>query len=172
MRVIVNPKNLVPNESWQRFRKVRAIIENDLGCIAISIEGGKCIFPGGKCEMHEEELVAIQREVKEETGIDFNLTDFQKVLELETIYDDFFDYRSGSIKPRHTITTYYYIRTKENINFENMSLTEDEIARNFDVFFVEMDALLKLLHEDHSQLENGKFFDEENKIVVERILKK
>lgn len=172
MKVVINPNNLIPNELWQRFRKVRAIIENDNGCFALTIEGGKCIFPGGKCEKDEDELVAIQREIREETGIDFNPTEFQKVLELETLYDDFFDFRSQSFKPRHTITTYYYIRTSKNIDFESMKLTEDEKSQNFNIFFADKDTLLEMLLEDHSEQENGKFFDEENQVVVERILKK
>ena len=172
MKVVINPKNLVPNELWQNFRKVRAIIENDFGCFAVSIEGGKCIFPGGKCEKNEEELVAIQREIKEETGIDFKSTEFRKVLALETFYDDFFDYRSQSIRPRHTTTTYYYVRTSKDINFEDMSLTDGEKALNFHIFFADRDSLLKMLLEDHSQQENGKFFDEENQIVVEKIFQR
>lgn len=171
MKVLINPKNLIPNESWQRFRKVRAIIENDSGCFAVSIEGGKCIFPGGKCEKDEDELAAVQREIKEETGIDFTLTEFHKVLELETFYDDFFDYRSQSIKPRHTTTTYYYIKTNQNINSESMNLTEGEKIQNFNIFFADRVTLLKMLLEDHSQQENGKFFDEENQVIVEKILK-
>lgn len=108
MKILINPKNLTPDNSWQRFRKVRAIIENELGCFAISIEGGKCIFPGGKCDQNEDELLAIQREIKEETGIVLELSDFQKILELETMYDDAFDYRTSTIRPRilllHIIT--------------------------------------------------------------------
>ncbi len=171
MKIVINQKNLIPNEEWQRFRKVRAIIENDSGCFAISIEGGKCIFPGGKCEKDEDELIAIQREIKEETGIDLSLTEFHRVLELETFYDDFFDYRLQSIKPRHTTTTYYYIRTNKNINSEDMNLTEAEKTQNFNIFFTDRPTLLKMLLEDHSQQENGKFFDEENKIIVEKVLR-
>ena len=30
MKVLINSKNLVPDDSWQTFRKVRAVIENQV----------------------------------------------------------------------------------------------------------------------------------------------
>lgn len=171
MKILINKKNLIPDETYQRFRKVRAVIENELGEIAISIEGNKCIFPGGKCEANEPEIEAIQREIKEETGIELKLSDFNKVLELEAIYDDTLDYRTETIKPRHTITTYYYVKTNKNINENNMNLTQDEINDKFNISFVNKETLYKMLAEDHSNTRNGKMFDEENQIVVDNIIK-
>lgn len=172
MKILINPKNLIPNDSWQTFRKVRAVIENELGCFAISVEGGKCIFPGGKCDRDEDELLAIQREIKEEMGIDFQISDFHKVLELETMYDDVLDYRTNTVRPRHTVTTYYYVKTNKKIEEENMNLTEGEIKENFKVSFVDRETLLKMLLEDHSYATNGRIFDEENQVVVNNILKR
>ena len=172
MKILVNPKNLVPDETWQTFRKVRAILENEQGCTAITVEGGKCIFPGGKCEKDENELTAIQREIKEETGILFDLTDFIEVLQLETIYDDFYDFRSQSIKPRHTITTYYYVKTDKNIEYEKINLTDGEKKNLFQIRFVDRTHLNEMLMEDHSNQENGKFFDEENQIVLSKVINK
>lgn len=171
MRIIINEKNLIPDETYQIFRKVRAVIENEEGQIAISREGGKYIFPGGKCEPNENELIAIQREVKEETGIECPLYDFEKVLELEAIYDDTIDYRTEQVRPRYTLTTFYYVRTNKDINRSNMSLTDGEIEENFDIAFVDKDRLFEMLSEDHSHTRNGKMFDEENQIVINNILR-
>lgn len=171
MKITINPKGLIPDDTWQIFRKVRAIIENNEGCIAISVEGGKCIFPGRKCEKEEDEQVAIVREIEEETGIKINTSQIKKILDLETIYDNFYDYRTKSEKPRHTLTTYYYVKTSEKINEQKANLTEGEIEQNFKAFFVDRKTLLKMLMDDHSKLENGKFFDEENKVIINHILK-
>jgi len=169
MKIVVNPDNLVVDETWQIFNKVRAIIENDNNEFIISKEGGKYIFPGGKCEMNESKIDAIQREIKEETGIYMDKTDFRKILELETFYKDFYDYRTDSIKPRYTKTIYYYAKFKNKIDFTNMKLTEGEIKENFKIFYVKKEELLKILKENHSDAKNGKFFDEENKIVLDII---
>jgi 8-oxo-dGTP pyrophosphatase MutT (NUDIX family) len=154
------------------FNKVRAIIENNKGELAISSEGGKLIFPGGKVDKGEDIIAAIKRELLEETGISFETHELEKVLELETFYDDFYDYRSKSIKPRHTVTTYFFAKTDKQIILENLRLTEGEIKENFKIKFVDKKSLFDMLSIDHSKEENGKFFDEENKIVVNSVLKK
>ena len=171
MKITINPKQLTPDDTWQSFRKVRAIVENEEGYIALSIEGGKCIFPGGKCNPEEPEDIAIKRELTEESGIDFTDATFHKLFELETLYDDFYDYRSDSLKPRYTMTTYYYVKTSQKIDESKMQLTEGELKENFKIRFVDRETLEQMLLEDHSEMVNGKFFDEENKIVFDKVLK-
>ena len=172
MKILINPKNLVPDDSWQKFRKVRAIIENKDGCFAISSEAGKYIFPGGKCDKDEDNLSAIQREIREETGMILLATDFHEVLELETIYDNAIDYRTNMVRPRHTITTFYYVKTEQTINIDNMNLTEGEIKENFKISFVDRETLFKMLLEEHKEATNWQLFYEENQVVVDNILKK
>lgn len=172
MKIVINPDKLVPTQSMQNFRKARVILENDKGQFAISNEGGKCIFPGGKCEKGETGVQAIQRELEEETGISLKESDFTEILELETLYKDFYDYRSNSFKLRLTNTIYYYARCSDKINTDNMNLTIGEINENFTIVFVDKEQLLRLLLVDHSSAINGKFFDEENRIVVQQILQR
>ena len=158
MKIIVNKKNLIPDGTWMNFNKVRAIIENSNGEIAISSEGGKLIFPGGKVDKGEAILPAIQRELLEETGILFEEDELKQILELETYYDDFYDYRSKSIKPRYTLTTYFYVKTDKKIDLSKLNLTEEEKSQNFKIRFLNKEKLFNLLSVDHSNEENGKFF--------------
>ena len=172
MKIVINPKNLVPDDNWKEMRKVRAVVVNDLGYYAISMEGGKCIFPGGKCEPNEDNITAIKRELQEEMGITFETPEIHELFELETFYDDMIDYRIGGIKPRHTITTYYYIKTRKNINIDKMHLTADEKNLNFNISFVPKNKLLEMIRESHEEFQNGKFFDEENKTVMKVVLER
>lgn len=172
MKILINHKKLVQDNTWQDYRKVRAVIENEEGCFAISSEAGKYIFPGGKCDEGEEDIVAIQREIKEEMGIELSLDEFEKVLELETLYDDAVDFRTGLIRPRHTITTYYYVKTNQSINPSNMNLTEGEIKENFKISFVNKDKLLEMLSIKNEEAMNWHLFYEENQVVVENIINK
>ena len=172
MKITINPEQLTVDDTWQIFRKVRAIIENEKGFIAISMEGGKVIFPGGKCDQNESETDAIIRETTEETGIDFSNSKFTKLFELETIYGNYYDYRTDSKKPRYTKTTYYYVKTSYNIDESNMNLTEGELKENFKIKFVSRKKLEEMIFKDHSNMENGKYFDEENIIVFNKVLKK
>lgn len=167
-RIVLNDKNLVQDDSWLNFRKVRAIIEDDFGNILISSEGGKLIFPGGKCDENESDEDAIIREVREETGIELDEL-LEKVLVISSYYKDFYDYRTKGPKPRHTETTYFYVKTNKEIDVNNMSLTKAEIDQNLKLFKLSKPDLFKYLNLDHSAAENGKFFDEENKVVLEEI---
>ena len=98
----------------------------------------------------------------------FYLREFQ----LYVIYDNFYNYRTGLLEPRHMLTTFYYAKTNETINEELMQLTEGELKEGFKIAFVDKNTLIKMLNEDHSNMENGIFFDEENKMVINKILKK
>ena len=171
MKITINPDNLICDENCQVFHKVRAIIENEAGEFIISNEGGKYIFPGGKREKGETNIEAIQREIKEETGIELNMEDFVEILELETLYKNFYDYRSDTLRPRYTSTIYYYAKCYDKIDASNMNLTSGEINEGFRIAFVNTERLLQMLAEDHSLARNGIFFDEENQIVVDNILK-
>ena len=168
--VKINKNNSIINDNWLEFRKVRAIIENN-NQYAITEEGGKIIFPGGKCDKDEEFIDAIERELKEETGISFNKNELTEILRLETFYEDFYDYRTDLKKPRHTITYYYYVKTNELINENNLSLTESEITENFKVQFVSKEELIKILNENHENTTNGIYFDEENQIILNNFFK-
>lgn len=170
MNIVINKNNSVPDETWSTFRKVRAVINNNDN-YAITEEGGKVIFPGGKCDNNEDFDSAIIRELEEETGIKFKNDELKQVLTLETYYEDFYDYRTSCKKPRYTITKYYYIETNLTINKDNQSLTNEEIKEKFNIKFVSKEELIQLLNADHSNSINGKFFDEENKIILENILK-
>lgn len=170
MRIVINPKNLVVDDSFQIFYKVRAVIVNADGKYAISSESGKCIFPGGKVENNEKFLTAIKRELLEEMGINFSDHELLEKFILETIYDDYYDYRVKDYRARCTITTYFYGETKQDIDTSRMSLTKDEINEGFKISFVSKEDLVKMINTDHSLAFNGRYFDMENKIVYENII--
>ena len=172
MKIIINPKNLNITDEWQVFYKVRAVIKNKDNEYAISTESFKCIFPGGKCEKGENPLAAIKRELYEELGIEFLDEQLNQVLTLETYYDDYYDFRTKKYVPRYIKTVYFYGETKENINFSKMNLTDDEIREKFRCFFVSKEKLIQMINTNHSLAFNGKYFDLENKIVLDNILSK
>lgn len=169
-RITINNKNLKPNNTWQIFKKVRAIIENEKNEFVITQEANKVIFPGGSCEENEIPEKAIIRELAEELGINFNKYKLNKILEIETYSDNYYDYRLKSNICRYTLTTYFYVKINEPINYKSQNLTEDEKNQHFETFFTNKDNLIKLLNENHKDAFNGQFFDQENQIIINNFL--
>lgn len=170
MKIVINPKNLSVTDEWQTYYKVRAVIKNKNGEYAISTESGKCIFPGGKCELEEKPIIAIKRELFEELGIEFLDGQLKEVFVLEAYYDDYYDFRIKKCVPRYIKTVYFYGETSDDINFLKMNLTKDEIEQKFRCFFVSKEKLIQMINVDHCLAFNGKYFDFENKIVMENII--
>lgn len=170
MKIIINEKNAIVDSTWQEFIKVRAVIKNNKDEYAITQEAGKIIFPGGKCEPNEKPTTAIKRELQEELGIDFKDNELKQILEIETFYEDYYDFRTDSIVPRHTKTIYFLINTEKQINIKKQHLTQDEIRQQFKIFFVDKNTLINLLQTDHSSVHNGQYFDQENQIILNEII--
>lgn len=170
-KIIINENNLIPDNTWQYYKKVRAVVVNEMNEFLITIEGNKVIFPGGKCEKEEDTSRAIIRELQEETGNDFSEEEIKEALELECIYNNYYDYRISSNVKRQINTTYFCIKTNKKLNLANQKLTKQEKDEKFEIRFIKREELKRLIDIDHSESRNGKFFDDENKIVFENIIK-
>lgn len=165
--VIINPKGIIPDETWYFFREVRAIVSNEEGCILLGIGDGKCMFPGGRCDDDEDELPKMKSEL-EKFGIKLDDNDLKEVLTICAVYDDFFDCGSNSLKPCRRLTTCYYTKIEKSIN------TTNSITNNMDVEWVFMndERMIEMLMMDHSSSLGGKFYDIENVSVVNHVLRK
>ena len=169
MKIILNPDNL-RKEECQIYHKVIVVVEQNNGNILIGKEGNKYVLPGGKIEKGESPRQAIKRELKEETGIEIEENCFVEKCELESYLKDFYDYREKKEKKRYMSTILYYVKTTDSINLQNQNLTIGEIEQGYKILSLSKEQLKKVILEDHSMAKNGKYFDIENKLILEKII--
>lgn len=98
-------------------------------------------FPGGHLEDDETLDECLLRELQEETGIklkDIKLKSFMKI----TYYNKNY-HNSG--KHRKNDIYYYVIKTNEEVNLNNINLTDGEIDGSFTVKMIPLDNVKQVL---------------------------
>jgi len=142
--ITINEDNLKDLEVEDRNSKVRAILVKD-NKLLVAYYGGVYLLPGGSIEDNESKEDAILRELKEETGINYNINELENILTLN-YYQRNYPKRNGKTKNRLLITD-YYLSDYRGIDEENISRTETEIRDGFYLKLVTAEELYELLKE-------------------------
>lgn len=164
-------KKLIINEAFEKYdnytRKVRLFAIHD-NCLLVAKYAGIYMLPGGKVDHDEDELYALEREIKEETGATLE-TD--KITELINTIHYLKNYNSRNSKtPINKIAdTKYFITESEILLDQQKKLTEKEKEGNFTLEYIELGKLINIL----SNLENKKaiIYAKELMMVIEEYLK-
>lgn len=156
--IIINDANLKLEDMQAFVVRVKALLFNSKGKIILAHNNGTYQFPGGHKENNESINDCIVREIKEETGIDVNITEepFLKI----TTYDN--NYFNTGKRVCNTIF-YYRIFTDEMPDFSKTHYDELETATDFNLFYVYFADLGNFLRE------NIKLGNVDNKIGREMI---
>ena len=135
--IINNINNLQENEMTDLVRKVKILLTNSKGEIMLGYADHEYQFPGGTAEADEDLIDTVNREIEEETGIVLNVKDVEPFLCAIGYYKDW--PKEGRNKK---ISIYYYeVKTDELPNLNNLNLTENEIAKNFELRYVSLDRV-------------------------------
>ena len=127
-KVIINDKKLNEEEVQKFGSKVRAVLLSD-NKILVSHYGGVVLLPGGSIDKGETESEAIIRELKEETGIVYDINSLEELLLLE-YYQPNYPTRRDEVINR-LIRTKFYLAQYKGINLESINRTENEVKDNF-----------------------------------------
>lgn len=136
-----NSHNLKESDITHISEKVKALIINSKNEILLAHSGNRYHFPGGKKEKYESINETLIREVREETGIDISK---MKLNYFAQFIGYFKDYPKEG-ENNKTIIYYFEVLTDQLPINEEMSLTDNEMSKNFKIISIELPNLKELL---------------------------
>lgn len=129
--IIINDDNLTDEDMESSVVRVKGLIINSRGKILLAHNNNTYQFPGGHVEDGEDNDQCIVREIKEETGIDVEITE-PPFLCIKTYDSNYF----GTGKKVLNSIYYYRFLTDDMPNFQETHYDELEMATDFNLFYV------------------------------------
>lgn len=164
MNVNIHRGKPIKNEYIEKT-KVRAIIKTDDNKFLIANYGGVLMFPGGKLEDGEYLALAILREVKEEIGVEYNVTEIEPLTAFKQFQPNY-PTREGKIVDR-TINTFYFTAPYKEINIDGIKLSEKEKTGKFKIELLTEKEIYDFIKNNKTNNPRKKYFIEELKNVME-----
>lgn len=163
--IILNDFNLKEEEVNKTIYKARVVLLED-DKLLVATYRDIILLPGGKLDKNENEDEAVIREIKEETGTNYNINELKKEI-LLTHYQRDYQSSSGKITNRKVIT-YYYVAKYKGIDLNNIKRTDKEIKGHFNVYLISIDELKKLLFND-IKIDRKAYYDRELLTVLNEL---
>lgn len=142
--IIDNKYNISENDITEVVKRVKALIINSNDEILLGYSNNCYQFPGGHVENGEKLNIAINREVLEETGINLNNNTLDPFACSYRYYKDW--PREG--ENRKNEIYYYEIKTDERPILENTNYTDEEINGKFELRYISLNDIEKVLKEN------------------------
>ena len=155
--IIINDDNLKIDDIEKIKKKARAVLIKD-NKILVGVYDDVVMLPGGGAEKDENIDDTLIRELEEETGIKYDINEFDKAFNI-TCYQKNYPTRSGKNVNR-LVSTYYYVGEYKGIDLDKVNLTDEEQSVNFKIDFFTKDELKERLYVESSNPRKP-YFDRE-----------
>ena len=158
-KLITNDYNLKESEITEVVKRVKVLLINSKKEILLGYCNNEYQCPGGHVEDNESYIETINREIKEETGIELNIKDIKPFACTIGYYKNW-----PSIGKNRKIEIYYYeIKTDEKPILENTKYTESEKEGNFELRYIPLDKV------EETFIENSKKYGDKHGITKEML---
>lgn len=126
-------------------KRVKALIISSNNKILLASNYKDYQFPGGHMEEDESYNEALNRELLEETGINFELKDdLTPDLKLYRYYENYHETKDNTILE----INYFIIKSDQYIDINNLSLTKEEEDGDFSLTYINLLEFENLLKEN------------------------
>lgn len=126
-------------------KRVKALIISSNNKILLASNYKDYQFPGGHMEEDESYNEALNRELLEETGINFELKDnLTPDLKLYRYYENYHETKDNTILE----INYFIIKSDKYIDINNLSLTKEEKDGDFSLTYINLFEFENLLKEN------------------------
>lgn len=168
MNKIVNNENNLNIKDIDVIKdKVRALIIDDNENIILINYADVFMLPGGKIEKEENIDDALKREIKEELGLDINLTDEKPLVRIDNYLKNYPVRDSSEKINKLTRTIYYVINENYNVDFSKINLSNSEKNGKFEIIKVNLKDLKSIILNYKSTNERYEIFKNELLQVID-----
>ena len=144
--IIFNDDNLSEIEVADKVVKVRVIIINSNEEVILSQFSGVYLLPGGKVKDNEDLIIALQREVLEEVGINLESRPVKPLLLIKQYIRDYPKKEDSSkFSDRLNETYYYIVKADDEMDTNKIELTENEIKHDFRTIRIKANEIVTLV---------------------------
>jgi len=158
-RIIINNDNLKEEDINDFSLRVKVLLINTNNEILLGYSNNEYQFPGGHVEKGENLIEAINREIKEETGIELNINKIEPFMCNIGYYKDY-----PIVGKNKKVEIYYYeIKTDKEINLNNTKYTKEEKKGNFELRYILINNIEKEL------IKNSELYGDKHGITKEML---
>lgn len=134
-RIITNDNKLKEEDMTELVKRVKVLIINSNNEILLGYSHNDYQFPGGHVEEGETLIQTVNREIKEETGMNLEIDSLEPFACTIGYYKDW----PEEGKKRKIEIYYYEVRTDEEPNLDCTNYTENEKAGNFELRYISLE---------------------------------
>jgi len=142
-KIIYNNDKLDMKDINRVVKRAKLIIINDNNEILLAHSNNNYFLVGGHVEGNESDMSCLEREIKEEVGVDIKVPKLSPFLTIEYYNRNYPEENINTL----SLINYYYFNKNIEPNLDNINLTEEEKNGGFKLEFINLDNVIDILTE-------------------------